>query len=456
MQNQEFNNTKIKFYLLLILCLLTAKYHEIKAQDKPNIIIIMADDLGYGDLSINGGLDIKTPNLDALFNAGIVFKNFYSNSPVCSPTRASLLTGKYPDMVGVPGVIRKKKDQSWGYFKVDEITLPEILNSAGYNTALIGKWHLGVESPNLPNERGFTFFHGFLSGMMDDYYEHLQNGEAFMRRNNKAITPNGHATEVFSNWAIKYINDNSKLSSPFFMLLSYNAPHYPIQPPNEWYNKVKKREKSISDKRAKNVALVEHLDHEIGRVIETLKTTGEYDNTIIVFTSDNGGHIPSAASNGKLRGSKTEMYEGGIKVPTCLVWKNKIKPNSETLILGITMDLYPTILNLAYFEINHVIDGVNIFQRINDEGLIHKNRTVFFVRRSGYADVGLSYYAARKGDFKLVQNTPFEALQLFNISDDPFETNPLDSNHKMFKTLSYELSQHIRKSGKIPWQKSNQ
>ncbi|MCH1478608.1 MAG: sulfatase-like hydrolase/transferase [Crocinitomicaceae bacterium] len=415
----------------------------------------MTDDLGYGDLSFNRGQNIKTPNIDSLFNSGVVFINFYSNSPVCSPTRASLLTGKYPDMVGVPGVIRKKKDQSWGYFKEDELTLPKTLKNEGYNTALIGKWHLGVESPNLPNQRGFTFFHGFLSGMMDDYYEHLQNGEAFMRRNYEAITADGHATEVFSNWAIKYINDNAKLPSPFFMLLSYNAPHYPIQPPNKWYSEVKKRDKSLSEKRAKYVALVEHLDHEIGRVIETLKTRGMYENTIIVFTSDNGGHIPSGASNGKLRGSKTDMYEGGIKVPTCLVWKNKIKTNSETDILGITMDLYPTLLGLSGVEINHVIDGINLLQH-NNESLAQKNRTIFFVRRSGYDDAGLSYYAARQGDFKLVQNTPFESMQLFNISTDPFETNPLDSNHKMFKMLRYDLSQHIRKSGKIPWQRINQ
>ena len=420
---------------------------------QPNIVFILVDDLGYGDLSVNGGTDIKTPNIDQLFKSGVTFNNFYSNSTVCSPTRASLITGRYPDLVGVPGVIRGVKDQSWGYLREDAITLPDILNKAGYETALIGKWHLGLEGPNTPNERGFKFFHGFLGGMMHDYYNHLQHGNNYMRKNDSVVTAKGHATDVFSDWAIDYINVQKNTDSPFFMLLAYNAPHYPIQPPKEWYEKVKNREKDISDKRAKNVALVEHLDDGIGRVIKALKASGQYENTIIVFSSDNGGHLPSEASNGNLRGGKIDMYEGGIKVPTCMVWNNRIESNSTSNVIGVTMDFYATLTYLAGIEINHEVDAINLRPDIGDKTIKKDDRTIYFVRRAGYKYSGLCYYAVRKGDYKLVQNSPFEEFQLFNIVEDPLETIPLDDNPKEFHNLRYQLSQHIRKAGAIPWQK---
>ena len=351
---------------------------------QPNIVFILVDDLGYGDLSVNGGTDIKTPNIDQLFKSGVTFNNFYSNSTVCSPTRASLITGRYPDLVGVPGVIRGVKDQSWGYLCEDAITLPDILNKAGYETALIGKWHLGLEGPNTPNERGFKFFHGFLGGMMHDYYNHLQHGNNYMRKNDSVVNAKGHATDVFSDWAIDYINVQKNTDSPFFMLLAYNAPHYPIQPPKEWYEKVKNREKDISDKRAKNVALVEHLDDGIGRVIKALKASGQYENTIIVFSSDNGGHLPSEASNGNLRGGKIDMYEGGIKVPTCMVWNNRIESNSTSNVIGVTMDFYATLTYLAGIEINHEVDAINLMPDIGDKTIKKDYRTIYFVRRAGY------------------------------------------------------------------------
>jgi arylsulfatase A-like enzyme len=420
---------------------------------QPNIVFILVDDLGYGDLSVNGGTDIKTPNIDQLFKSGVTFNNFYSNSTVCSPTRASLITGRYPDLVGVPGVIRGVKDQSWGYLREDAITLPDILNKAGYETALIGKWHLGLEGPNTPNERGFKFFHGFLGGMMHDYYNHLQHGNNYMRKNDSVVTAKGHSTDVFSDWAIDYINVQKNTDSPFFMLLAYNAPHYPIQPPKEWYEKVKNREKDISDKRAKNVALVEHLDDGIGRVIKALKASGQYENTIIVFSSDNGGHLPSEASNGNFRGGKIDMYEGGIKVPTCMVWNNRIESNSTSNVIGVTMDFYATLTYLAGIEINHEVDAINLRPDIGDKTIKKDDRTIYFVRRAGYKYSGLCYYAVRKGDYKLVQNSPFEEFQLFNIIEDPLETIPLDDNPKEFHNLRYQLSQHIRKAGAIPWQK---
>lgn len=424
-----------------------------KNSNKPNILMILVDDHGYGDLSITGGTDIQTPHLDKLFQKGVQFTNFYSNCTVCSPTRASLMTGRYPDLVGVPGVIRTHETNSWGYLKEDIPTLPDMLNKAGYHTAIIGKWHLGLESPNTPNERGFDFFHGFLGDMMDDYWTHLRHGNNYMRLNQTEIKPEGHATDIFSDWAIDYFDEAKQKDTPFFLYLAYNAPHFPIQPPEEWLEKVKKREPNLSELRAKNVAFVEHMDDGIGRVIAALEKTGLDKNTLVIFTSDNGGSLPHGASNGLLREGKQDMYEGGIKVPTCFVWPGEIKPETQNNNLGLTMDIFPTLCEIAGVAINHEIDGISLVPSILGEKQTTDNRTVFFMRREGGEYGGLCYYAARKDNYKLLQNTPYEPFQLFNIISDPYEKRPLDENSEEFRELKYLLSQHIRKSGAILWQK---
>ncbi|MHC4750286.1 MAG: sulfatase-like hydrolase/transferase, partial [Planctomycetota bacterium] len=220
---------------------------------KPNILTILVDDLGYGDLSSYGAKNLRTPNIDKLIASGMRFDNFYANCPVCSPTRASLLTGRYPDLVGVPGVIRTHARNNWGYLAPQAVPLPKLLKPAGYHTAIVGKWHLGLTSPNTPTERGFDHFHGFLGDMMDDYYKHRRHGYNYMRLNEKEIDPQGHATDLFTKWAIDYIAERAKSIQPFFLYLAYNAPHTPIQPPADWLERIKSRQKGISDKRAKLV-----------------------------------------------------------------------------------------------------------------------------------------------------------------------------------------------------------
>jgi arylsulfatase A-like enzyme len=452
-QIKDKMKNKFKFFGIVLISMFITLTVKSADTDRPNVLFILVDDLGYGDLSCQGGVDIQTPNIDKLFVSGVRYSNFYANCTVCSPSRASLMTGRYPDMAGVPGVIRTHEINSWGYLDPTAVTLPDMLKKAGYQTALIGKWHLGLESPNTPNERGFDFFHGFLGDMMDDYWNHRRHGNNYMRLNEKEIDPKGHATDIFSDWAIEYIQESKNVANPFFMYLAYNAPHFPIQPPEDWLEKVKKRENSISDKRAKNVAFVEHLDYGIGRVINALKESGKYENTLIIFTSDNGGHLPSGASNGELRGGKQDMYEGGIKVPTCMVWKNKFEAGSESNQLGLTMDFYPTICTIAGVSITEQIDGIDIFEETDGENKTIGNREVYYMRREGGKYGGLCYYALRNGDYKLVQNTPYEKLQLFNLNSDPLETTSLDENSKEFRDLKFNLSQHIRRAGGIRWQK---
>ena len=424
------------------------------AAKKPNIISILVDDLGYSDLSSFGGKDIKTPAIDKLMNSGMRMNQFYSNCTVCTPTRASLMTGRYPDLVGAPGVIRQNPESNWGYFNPTGSTLPELMNQAGYHTGMVGKWHLGYEEPNLPNDRGFTFFHGFLGDMMDDYWTHLRGGINWMRLNKKTIKPKGHATEIFSRWAIEYMEKQAAdKTKPFFLYLAYNAPHFPIQPPEDWLKKVQKREPQLSLKRATNVAFVEHMDHEIGKVIDAVEKLGIAKDTLITFSSDNGGSIPHAATNDPWRGGKQDHWEGGIRVPTCAVWPGKI-PVSHTDELGITMDLFPTYAEIAGIKVKNEIEGKSLAPIWLNRKKGDPNRTLIWVRREGnFRYQGRAYYAIREGDWKLLQNHPFEPMQLVNLKEDPQEQNPKPANHPMARKLISKLMLHLQKSGDMPWQK---
>ena len=178
---------------LLFALLSPALQAEKPAPAQPNVLLIMVDDLGYGDLSSYGGKDIKTPHIDRLMGEGLRFNQFYANCCVCSPTRAALLSGRYPEFVGVPGVIRHYREGNWGYMTPDSVMLPELFQKAGYHTSLIGKWHLGLREENWPNNRGFEEFHGWLGDMMEDYWKHTRGGNNYMRWNKELIKPQGHA-----------------------------------------------------------------------------------------------------------------------------------------------------------------------------------------------------------------------------------------------------------------------
>ncbi len=443
-----------------------------QAPVKPNILVILADDLGYGDLSCYGATDLKSPNIDKLIAAGMRFDNFYANCPVCSPTRAALMTGRYPDLVGVPGVIRTHIRDNWGYLFPQAVLLPQMLKRAGYHTALVGKWHLGLAAPNLPNERGFDHFHGFLGDMMDDYYNHRRHGFNYLRLNDKEIDPQGHATDLFTQWAIDYLRERSGKSrvegvppsqrgqdardtrQPFLLYLAYNAPHAPIQPPSEWLERVKQRETGISERRAKLVALIEHLDAGIGKVMDTLQETGLSDHTLVVFTSDNGGDLGAGATNGPWRAGKGTMYEGGIREPMGTIWPGKIQPGSRSNRVALMMDLFATICEAAGVRIEHEIDGRSILPTLMGKEQPEDDRTLFWVRREGGAQYGgRAYYAARQGDFKLLQNSPFEPMELYNLKDDPKEQKPLGRKHPMYNKLFTALQGHITQAGAVPWQK---
>ena len=420
-----------------------------------NILLIVVDDLGYGDLSCYGASDVHTPNIDALAARGQRFTQFYANCPVCSPTRASILTGRYPDMVGVPGVIRTHRDNSWGRLSDEAVLLPQILKEEGYHTACIGKWHLGLEAPDTPNDRGFDLFQGWLGDMMDDYYTHRRHDINYMRHNHEEIDPEGHATDIFTGWACDYLNERAGIrDEPFFLYLAYNAPHSPVQPPEDWLEKVKAREPGMNEERAKLVALIEHLDDGIGRVIRTVEDSGQSENTLVIFVSDNGGDGRRAANNGPLRGAKGDMFDGGIRVPMIAAWPGQIAPGTESNAVGITMDLFATAADVAQSHVDLPVEGISLLPTLHGGQQKTGGRTLFWVRREGGEYGGRAYYAARQGDFKLLQNSPFEPYELYNLANDPQETTPLPHDHPKYKELFEALRSHINDAGRIPWQRN--
>ena len=421
---------------------------------KPNVLMIVVDDLGYGDLSCYGAKDLRTPHIDALAASGMRFTQFYANCPVCSPTRASLLTGRYPDLVGVPGVIRTHRENNWGNLAKDAVLLPQALNSMGYETAIIGKWHLGLEPSRTPMDRGFDHFHGFLGDMMDDYYHHRRHDHNYMRLDRDEIDPQGHATDLFSQWAAEYIKAQAEKENPFFLYLAYNAPHTPIQPPEEWLARVRAREPEMKKVRAKLVALIEHMDDGIGKVLGALDASGAASNTLIVFVSDNGGQLRVGANNGPLHGGKQDMYEGGIRVPMCASWPGHIPAGTECNDVDMTMDLFPTIATACGVSFSHTIDGRSFLPTLRGESQTEEDRTLFWVRREGgRGHGGRAYYAARQGRYKLLQNSPFEPYVLFDLEKDPGEEQPLRKNHRAYRELSDALREHINASGTVPWQR---
>ena len=295
--------------------------------------------------------------------------------------------------------------------------------------------------------------------MMDDYVTHRRHNINYMRQNAETIDPPGHATDLFTRWSVEYIKDRAKQNRnnqhPFFLYLAYNAPHFPVQPPDDWLQKVKQREPGIDDKRARLVALIEQMDDGIGQVIRALKESGQYDNTLIIFSSDNGGHLPSLANNGPTRDGKQSMYEGGLRVPTCLVWPGMVKPGSVSEQVNLSMDLFPTLLDMAGLKPTQPIEGRSFMNTLRGQSAPEPDRTLYFTRREGGTDwAGQCSYALRLGDWKLVQDKPNQAPELYNLKNDPLEKKDvIQQQPQVYKKLNALLMQHIQESGRVPWQK---
>ena len=456
------HSTTLPCTLACVLVIFLAANSVAEETPRPNFVLILADDLGFGDVGFHGAPDIETPNLDRFASESIVFNNMRANCTVCSPTRAAILTGRYADRVGVPGVIRTNPENSWGYLNTGVPTLADRLGDVGYHSGIVGKWHLGLESPNTPTERGFDHFHGFLGDMMDDYYSHRRGGINFMRLATKngesrTIDPQGHATELFTQWAIDYLRDRSKSdSTPFFLYLPYNAPHFPIQPPQEWLDRTKKKFPEMDPKRALNVAFVEHLDHFVGKVFAAIDDLKLRDSTIVAFTSDNGGSIPHAQRNLPWRDGKQSHFDGGLRVPFVVRSTDKSTAGSKSDYVGLNFDLAATFLDLAGANRDGDTDAVSLTPILRGKEMPRpkQQRELYFVRREGNNRyMGQAYHALIRGKWKLLRNDPFSPLELYDIESDPQETtNMINKVPKTANELKRSLRAHIQRGGRVAWQ----
>ena len=421
---------------------------------RPNVLVIITDDHGHGDVSCYGATDTRTPHIDGLAAEGMLFTTMRANATVCSPSRAALLTGRHPDRVGVPGVIRTEPAASWGHFAPGVSTLADELRATGYHTAIVGKWHLGLEPPNTPNDRGFDRFDGFLGDMMDSYTTHLRGGLNFLRRNRDAVEPEGHATEIFSDWAVDQLRERARSPErPFFLYLAYNAPHFPMEPPAAWLDKVRQRLPEIDERRAKAVAMVEHLDDCIGRVLAALRETGLDRTTLVAFTADNGGSLPHGQSNRPWRDGKTSHYDGGLRVPFIVRWPGRVPPGSRCGYAGQSFDLFPTCLELAGRPRADDLDAVSLVPLLRGETLPAERDLYFTRREGGRGHDGKSYECLIRGRWKLMQNDPYRPLELYDLEADPQEMADLAAARApLVRELAAALQRHVQRGGGVPWQ----
>lgn len=385
----------------------------------PNIVFILADDLGWNDVGFNGS-EIKTPNLDRIAASGARLNQFYV-LPVCSPTRAALLTGRYPIRSGMQsGVVRP-----WSPYGLppEERTLAQALKKTGYTTALIGKWHLGHARPEfLPTWLGFDHQYGHHLGMID-YYKHTRLDEHDWHRNDKRLKEEGYATTLIGKEAARIIGHHD-FEKPLFLYVPFNAPHTPLQAPEEYIQ----RYRSIEDEsRRIFAAMVTCMDDEIGRIVKALETRGVSANTIVMFTSDNGGPVRQGASNHPFRGGKTDLYEGGVRVPACAMWPGSIQPGTVVNEPVHIVDVFPTLVLLAGGSIDQPLplDGRDIRATIT-KGAKSPHQEILL-------NVEPTRGAIRQGDWKLIVagplpqpvESPKGKLELFNLATDPGERKNL-------------------------------
>lgn len=403
---------------------------------RPNVIIIMTDDQGYGDLSCMGNTDFQTPHIDDLAASGARFTSWYANSPVCSPSRASLLTGRYPGHAGVRSILAGHRRATG--LTPEAPTIASAVRELGYQTALVGKWHLGLQETSRPNQNGFDYFYGFMAGCVD-YYSHIfywsmadgrTNPTHDLWENDREIYDNGrYFTELVSEKAVEKIREMSRRDGPFLLYTAYNAPHYPMHAPRKYLD----RFPGLPEDRRIMAAMLSAVDDGVGAITDELRRLGILEDTLIFFQSDNG---PSRESRnwmdgradpyyggmpGGLKGHKFSLFEGGIRVPGIFSWPGHIPAGQVIGAPCAAIDVFPTVLRLAGGDPEaYALDGRDILPVLT-EGADSPHEELFWEMEG--------QTAVRRGRYKLVLNgqlvetePPQEAVFLSDLSEDPGET----------------------------------
>lgn len=407
---------------------------------KPNIILIVADDLGYGDLGCFGSKHIRTPHIDKLAAEGMKFTDFVVSWPACTPSRSSILTGRYPQRNGLYDMIRNN-EVNWKYqfteetyavspemalgLDLREVTIGQAMKKAGYATGVIGKWDSGRARRFLPLQRGFDFFYGFANTGID-YYTHERYGVPSMFRGNERVKEQGHATDLFLRESLGFLRQNR--NRPFFLYLPFNAPHGAST-----FDKEARQEepkylemyKDLPKNVAQTAAWTTHLDDAVGAILAELKAIGQEENTLVIFASDNGGTGP--AHNGPLRGRKAQMFEGGLRVPMIAKWPGRIAKGAVNDDFASTLEFFPTFLAVAGAAppAGVKLDGFNLLPVL--EGKARSSRREFYWQRQGDK-------AARVENWKWVESEAGGGL--FDLSSDISEKKDLSKEKpEMFAKL---------------------
>lgn len=398
----------------------------------PNIILIMADDLGYGDIGCFGNNEILTPFLDKMATEGLKFTDFHSNGAVCSPTRAALLTGRYQQRSGLEGVIYAKGETRATGLDVKELTFADYMKSAGYVTGAVGKWHLGYHIDYNPLYHGFDYYRGYVSGNVD-YHSHLDGaGIPDWWHDLEKTKEEGYVTDLVTRYSVEFIEKNK--DKPFFLYVAHEAPHFPFQGRNDKADrKLGAKFEAMGSRKDRQGAykeMIEVMDEGIGQIFQKLEYMGLKENTLVIFCSDNGG-LKEIASNGVLKGSKGSLWEGGHRVPAIAWWPGYIEPGSVTNQTVLSMDFFPTFANLTKNENKPDVsfDGVDITRLLIEENSL-PDRTLFWKYRD--------QKVARSDEWKLLVDR--DTARLYNLEDDIYEKIDLaDEEENIVSQLKMEL-----------------
>ena len=433
-----------KYFTNIFIVLIIFNINHIEAQEKPNIIFILADDLGWGDVGFNGQTKINTPNIDQLAKEGIIFNNFYSGSSVCGPSRASLITGKHTGHSTVRGNPRWTATGKPVDIDAEEITIAEELKNAGYTTGMIGKWGLAENlNEGKPNRQGFDYFYGFNKHLPAHHYypdSIWENDKKIVIEGNNWKKKKKHyVQDLFTNKAKTFISSNKEL--PFFLYLAYTVPHFELTAPEDskkqylekkWPLREMTPAHYLHDKNGHvtYAAMVSRLDKQIGELITLVKKLGLEKNTLIVFTSDNGHEYDDLQneffnSNGPYKGHKRDLYEGGIKMPFVAKWPNKIKPGTKNNHISAFWDVLPTFCDIANTKVNSKTDGISFLPALKIKNKKQeKHQYLYWEFNESKGPI----QAIRMGKWKAVKKYN-EKIELYNLKNDESEVNDIACKH---------------------------
>lgn len=397
-----------------------AQAEQQRQQRRPNIIIVVADDLGYADLGCQGiSKDVKTPHIDSLAAAGVRFTNSYVSGPLCSPTRAGLLTGRYQQRFGFEYNDGPQARDTFG-LPVEQVTLAQSLKDAGYATGMAGKWHLGNRLEMHPTRRGFDTFFGFLGGAHS--YNAVGQGANAVQRGSAPVEKVGYLTEDFTREAVSFIDRQAAEKKPFFYYLAYNAVHTPMQAPPRYLERFSG---VTDDKRRSMLAMLSALDDGVGQVLTTLRKHGIEENTLIFFLSDNGAPtLGNSSQNKPLRGVKNTVWEGGVRVPMLVQWKGTVPAGKVYDKPVIQLDIMPTVLAAARVPTpkdGPPLDGVDLAPFLTgDKSAAMVPHEALYWRYD-------EQWAIRSGDYKLTRADTTRPPMLFDLSRDIGESTDISA-----------------------------